>query len=159
MFSYGPMGVSVIVSTLQQMFSNNPDSQEELDSTLDCLITTVLQDENREGKLWDDAAPGMCSMPFKYFIDYVLLPHAAMILIQADLGVNEVDAAKAYRSSQEYGNTFFDDVDDQMIDDIAQKNFMGSSKSLNTVSPVFSIFQLIDLPNTYISLQKFGVRW
>jgi hypothetical protein len=39
----------------------------------------------------------------------------AMILIQADLGVNEVDAAKAYRSSREYGNTFFDDVDDQIL--------------------------------------------
>ena len=142
------MGVSVITSTLRRIFQTIED-HDGFETTIDKVITHVLEDDDRDGEFWDQINTEIPNvLKFEHFINFVLLPHVTVLLIAEDLELNPNDdaASKAYRSSEEYGKSIFNDVDDDNIDVIALRNIRAifNSASNTTIA--------VSLPNSWIIL-------
>lgn len=60
----------------------------------------------------------------KDFLDYVVLPFVATLLISQDLKVGEKETEETQIASKSYGFKFNCDADDGRMDDITMKNAM-----------------------------------
>ena len=59
------------------------------------------------------------------FIDYILLPEVATLLIAEDHQVSKAEAYGTWARSKDYGHAFHGNVDDGTIDNINIKNIQG----------------------------------
>ena len=120
MDSYGPMGVMIINSTLSQMFNVNSGAFDELSSTLSMLISMKTQDiSNPDFTFWKNADSSSVSPAA--FLDFVVQPFVATLLIGQDLNMGERDAEEIRIASKEFGLKFNCNTDDGRMDDITMK--------------------------------------
>ena len=127
MESYGPMGVMIINSTLVRMFNQESGAFDELSSTLVTLISSKSHDVSHpEFMFWKNADAS--SVPFKDFINFVVQPFVATLLISKDLNIDEKKAEETRITSKQYGYKFNFNTDDGRMDDITMKNATLSSK-------------------------------
>jgi hypothetical protein len=121
------MGVMIINSTLGRMFNLGSGALDELGSTLATLISSKTQDVSHpEFMFWNNA--DAFSVSLKDFLDFVVQPFVATLLISEDLKVDEKEAEKIRIASKQYGCMFNFDTDDGRMDDIAMKNVILGSK-------------------------------
>lgn len=123
--SYGPMGESVILSTLNRLFSDTSSATNDLASTLNSIYENEMNDA--EGgdlpeRFWEGSRDNPCPMSLRDFLVYLLVPETAVLLIAKDLNVTSAQANRIRLESKEYGNAFFSETDDGRIDDITNKN-------------------------------------
>jgi hypothetical protein len=120
--SYGPMGVMIINSTLGQMFNHGSGALDELGSTFATLIPSKTDVSHPEFMFWKGADASSVSL--KDFLDFVVQPFVATLLISQDLKVGEKEAEETRISSKQYGLQFNFNTDDGRVDDITMKNTM-----------------------------------
>jgi hypothetical protein len=119
--SYGPMGVMVINSTLDQMFNHGSDAFDELGSTLATLTSSKTKDiSHPEFIFWKGADASSVSR--KDFLDFVVQPFVATLLISQDLKVGEREAEETRIQSKKYGLKYNFNTDDGRMDDITMQN-------------------------------------
>lgn len=73
---------------------------------------------------WEGVDSDFSTSPIglREFIDYILLPEMATLLISEDLHVSKTEAYGIWSRSKDYGNAFNGNIDDGTIDDINNKN-------------------------------------
>ena len=121
--SYGPMGVMIINSSLAQMFSHGSGAFDELGSTLATLISLKTVDASHPEFIFWKSADASSVSP-KDFLDFVVQPFVATLLISQDLNVGETEAEETRITSKQYGLKFNFNTDDGRIDDITMKSAM-----------------------------------
>ena len=121
--SYGPMGVMIINSTLDQMFNHGSDAFDELGSTLATLTSLKTKDVSHpEFMFWKGADAS--SVSCKDFLTFVVQPFVATLLISQDLNVGEREAEETRIQSKKYGLEYNFNTDDGRMDDITVKSAM-----------------------------------
>jgi hypothetical protein len=124
---YGPMGVMIINSTLGRMFNHGSGPFDELGSTLVTLTSLKTKDVSHpEFMFWKSADASSVSP--KDFLDFVVQPFVATLLISQDLKVGEKEAEETRIMSKQFGLKFNSNTDDGRMDDITMKNAMLGSK-------------------------------
>jgi hypothetical protein len=143
--SYGPMGVMIINSTLGRMFNLGSGALDELGSTLATLISSKTQDVSHpEFMFWNNA--DAFSVSLKDFLDFVVQPFVATLLISQDLKVGEKEAEETRITSKQYGITFNSNTDDGRMDDITMKNMMlGRKENLKVHFILFTVSWMDEL--------------
>ena len=127
MKSYGPMGVMIINSTLGRMFDYRSGAFDELGSTLVTLISLKSKDiSHPESLFWKNTDASSVSP--KDFLDFIVQPFVASLLISQDLKVGEKEAEETRIASKQYGLKYNFNTDDGRMDDITMKNAMIGSK-------------------------------
>jgi hypothetical protein len=115
------MGMMIINSTLGRMFNLGSAVYEDLGSTLVTLILSKTKDVlHPEFMFWKDA--DALSVPPKDFLDYIVQPFVATLLISQDLTVGEKEAEETRIRSKKYGLNFNYNTDDGRMDDITMMN-------------------------------------
>src|ERR1700678_226998 len=115
------MGVMVINSTIGRMFNQVSGVIDELGSTLTTLSSLITQNvSHADFFIWESADASSVSP--KDFLDFVVLPFVATLLISQDLKVGEKEAEDSRIKSKQYGLNFNFNTDDGRIDDITMKN-------------------------------------
>lgn len=125
-FSYGPMGESVILSTLNRVFPDPSSDTKELASTLHSLHKNEMV-ECEQGDLlqrfWDGTTTfHPCPITLRDFLTYFIVPETAALLIAKEMGVTNTKAHYIRLQSKEYGKAFHSEIDDGRIDDIMNTN-------------------------------------
>ena len=121
MESYGPMGVMIINSTLGRMFNQESGAFDDLGSTLATLTLLKTKDVSQpEFSFWKGADASSVSP--KDFLDFVVQPFVATLLISQDLKVGEKEAEETRITSKQYGLKFNFNTEDGRMDDITMKN-------------------------------------
>jgi hypothetical protein len=139
------MGVMIINSTLGRMFIPGSNIFDELASTLATLISSKTHDVSHpDFMFWKNADAS--SVPHKDFLDFVVQPFVATLLISKDLNIDEKEAEETRISSKQYGFKFNFNTDDGRMDDITMKNVMLGSKE--RVRLFCILFLLIELTFT-----------
>ena len=85
------MGVMIINSAVSQMFDNRSSMSEDLGSTLETLMS--LKTDNKlhpDFTFWEGV--NVSSVSLKDFLDFVVQPFVAMLLIVQDLKLGEKEA-------------------------------------------------------------------
>jgi RTC4-like domain len=145
--SYGPMGVMIINSTLGRMFNHGSGAFDELGSTLATLTslkTTDVSESDPEFMFWESVDASSVSP--KDFLDYVVQPFVATLLISQDLKVGEKEAEETRITSKQYGITFNSNTDDGRMDDITMKNMMlGRKENLKVHFILFTVSWMDEL--------------
>ena len=117
------MGVMIINSTLGQMFNHGSGAFDDLGSTLVTLTSLKTKDVSHpEFMFWKSVDASSISL--KDFLDFVVQPFIATLLISQDLKVSKKDAEETRIMSKQYGFTFNFNTDDGQINDITMKNAM-----------------------------------
>jgi hypothetical protein len=150
------MGVAIINSTLRRIFKDSSTAALTLRSTLDRFI--IFKTDN--AKTEDDqafwkGADGF-SIILNDFLDYVLQPHVANLLIMDDLKIMDTEAEETRCMSKKYGLKFNFETDDGRVDEITmanasanltEKNVPGKIRRKEIVSSSFYFHQdYITLP-------------
>ena len=123
--SYGPMGESVILSTLNRLFSDTSSNTNELASTLNSVYENEMTDT--EGgdllqRFWEGTTVHSCPITLRDFLTYIVVPETAVLLIAKELSVTSPRANHIRLESKEYGKAFYSETDDGRIDDITNAN-------------------------------------
>ena len=123
--SYGPMGESVILSTLNHLFSDTSSNTNELASTLNSVYENEMTDS--EGgdllqRFWEGTTVHPCPITLRDFLTYIVIPETAELLIAKELSVTSACANHIRLESKEYGKAFYSETDDGRIDDITNTN-------------------------------------
>lgn len=120
------MGVAIINSTLGLIFKDRSMVAEDLCSTLEDLV--IFRREN--AKSHDDQAfwkgAGASSIALNDFMDFVVQPYVAILLIMEDLGITETEAEATRIMSRKYGLKFNFETDDGRVDEITMGNAMSA---------------------------------
>lgn len=135
-YSYGPMGFSVISSTLFRMFSRIEDA-EELASTLLDPNTTFTSTADDKAFL-DQTESASQLLTLHDFITSILVPYGTNLLIRKDLDVSETTARTVRFDSKNYGIYFHSETDDGHLDDILRKNLKAVLKENSKVCPLLA---------------------
>jgi hypothetical protein len=115
------MGMMIINSTLGRMFNLGSAVYEDLGSTLVTLILSKTKDVlHPEFMFWKDT--DALSVPPNDFLDYIVQPFVAKLLISQDLKVGEKEAEETRIRSKKYGLNFTYNTDDGRMDDITMMN-------------------------------------
>jgi hypothetical protein len=124
-FSYGPMGESIILSTLDRLFPDVPSDTKELASTLHSVFDNEMS-ESEDGDLlqrfWEGTKTNPCPIALRDFLTYLVVPETAVLLIAKELGVTNAQANYIRLKSKEYGKAFYSATDDGRIDNITSAN-------------------------------------
>jgi RTC4-like domain len=125
--SYGPKGEFIILATLDRIFKDTISTSLHLTMTLkDVFQNETVDSEPGESYhcFWEGVDSEFTTSPIRFrdFVDYILLPEAATLLIAQDLDVSKAEAYGIWARSKDYGNAFHGNVDDGTIDDINIKN-------------------------------------
>jgi hypothetical protein len=112
------MGVAVINSALGLIFKDRRMEAEKLRVTLETLVLFKASNAKSENDraFWKGA--GGTSINFNDFLDYVLQPFVAILLITEDLGLTESEAENTRSMSRRYGLKFNFETDDGRVDEI-----------------------------------------
>lgn len=91
-------------------------------------------------RFWEGVDPAFTTSPIQLrdFLDYVLLPEIATLLIAEDLHVSKAEAYGIWVRSKAFGNAFNGNIDDGTIDDINNKNIKAQVSFLS-LSAFFQI--------------------
>lgn len=121
--SYGPMGESVILSTLNRLFPDTSSATNELASTLNSIYENEMMDIEH-GDLPEQFWEGTRGSPLtlRDFLTYLVVPETAELLIAKELNVTSAQANRIRLESKEYGKAFYNETDDGRIDDITNIN-------------------------------------
>jgi hypothetical protein len=121
--SYGPMGESVILSTLNRLFPDTSSATNELASTLNSIYENDMTDIEH-GDLVEQFWEGTRGSPMtlRDFLTYIVVPETAELLIAKELNVTSAQANRIRLESKEYGKAFNNETDDGRIDDITNIN-------------------------------------
>jgi len=152
-FSYGPMGESVILSTLDRLFPDVSSDTKELASTLDSVYDSDLaeiEDGDLLQRFWDGTRSDPCAITLRDFITYIVVPETAVLLIAKDLGVTNAQANYIRCKSKEYGKAFYSATDDGRIDNISSANVQAS------VRPPCSFNASFDTPSYSVLNSQVG---
>ena len=116
------MGVAVINSTLSLIFKDRSAAAEELWSTFDGLVIfkTDNAKSHNDQAFWEGA--GGSSIALNDFLDFVVQPHVATLLIMEDLRMTEKEAEETRIISKKYGLKFNFEIDDGRVDEITMEN-------------------------------------
>jgi uncharacterized integral membrane protein len=121
--SYGPMGVAIINSTIDLIFSDRSAAAAKLESTLEGLIVFKIDNERAANlNFWKGA--NSLSIALTDFLVFVVQPLVATLLISEDLGISESEAEETRVASKKYGLKFNFETDDGRVDDITMDNAM-----------------------------------
>lgn len=118
------MGVAIINSTLGLIFKDRSTATAELGSTLENLVIFRRGNEKSgdDQTFWKGA--GASSITLNDFLDFVLQPFVAMLLIMEDLEITETEAEETRVLSRRYGLRFNFETDDGRVDEITLENAM-----------------------------------
>jgi hypothetical protein len=124
--SYGPMGESVILSTLNRLF---PDTSSANTNELALTLNSVYENDmvDAEGgdfseQFWEGTRDSPSPMTLRDFLTYLVVPETAVLLIAKELNVTSAQANRIRLESKEYGKAFYREMDDGRIDDITNTN-------------------------------------
>jgi len=113
------MGEYIIRSTLMLIFDNDDD---ECDSLLLSTLRFIAPGED---------AQTMPPMAFIDFVDFILVPHTATLLIAEDMEDEPEGARETWRFSKAYGLAINANIEDDVLDDLHRENlakqFTGTS--------------------------------
>jgi len=119
------MGESVILSTLNRLFSDASSNTSELASTLNSVYENEMAD-SEDGDLfqrfWEGTRVNPCPITLRDFLIYIAVPETAVLLIAKELSVTRAQANNIRLESKEYGKAFYSETDDGRIDDITNTN-------------------------------------
>lgn len=122
---YGPMGESVILSTLDRLFPDVSSDTKELASTLHSVFKNEMS-ESEDGDLlqrfWEGTKMNPCPIALRDFLTYLVVPETAVLLIAKELGVTNAQANYIRLKSKEYGKAFYSATDDGRIGNITSAN-------------------------------------
>ena len=119
------MGEFIIRSTLTLIFDNDDDEFDaQLLSTLQFILKSVTQQD----------AQTMPPMAFINFIDFILVPHRAALLIAEDMEDEPEGARETWCLSKVYGLAINGNMEDDVLDELHLENLanqsLGTSVSL-----------------------------
>ena len=123
-FSYGPMGESVILSTLDRVFPDMLSDIKELASTLQLLYENEMDECKGDllQRFWEGTRTEPCPITLRDFFTYLVIPETAVLLIAKEMGVTNTTANHIRLQSKEYGKALYSVTDDGRIDDITNTN-------------------------------------
>ena len=124
------MGITIINSTLSLMFKDRSTAAAELGSTLDSLVLFKLENaESHDNQaFWKGANAN--SITLNDFLDFVVQPYVAILLIKEDLGITEMEAEATRIKSRRYGIKFNYQTDDGRVDEITMENVISAKVCL-----------------------------
>jgi RTC4-like domain len=138
--SYGPMGESVILSTLNRLFPDTSSATNELASTLSSIYESDMTDIEHGDlaeQLWEGTRDSHSPMTLSDFLTYIVVPETAVLLIAKELNVTSARANCIRLESKDYGKAFYSETDDGRIDDITNANVRALVRRL--VSQIFPL--------------------
>ena len=111
------MGEYLIRSTLMVIFNDD----DECDSQLLSMLHFILETPPRQD------VQCMPPMAFIDFVDFILVPHTATLLIAKDMEVEIEEAHKTWCFSKSYGLTINGNIEDDILNDLHRKNMAKQS--------------------------------
>jgi hypothetical protein len=125
--SYGPMGVAIINSTLALIFKDRSTAALNLKTMFEDLVEFKITNAKTENDraFWKGADSS--SLTLNDFLDFVVQPFVANLLIMKDLDVTETKAEEIRTTSRKYGLRYNFETDDGRVDKISM-DYMTSSK-------------------------------
>jgi hypothetical protein len=106
------MGEFLIRSMLMTIFDNDDKCDSQLVSTLQFILKTAPGQD----------AQTMPAMAFIDFVDFILVPHTATLLIAQDMEDDHEGARETWSFSMSYGLAINSNADDDVLEDLHRKN-------------------------------------
>ena len=114
------MGVTIINSTLNLIFVDRLAAVEALSSMLNSLISFRTDNKTPDDlHFWKSTSTS--SITLNNFLDFVIQPFVATLLISDDLRITKMEAEKTHVTSRKYGLKFNFETDDSQVDNITMK--------------------------------------
>lgn len=132
LLSYGPKGEYLILATLDRMYKDTVSTTTMIQLAI--TLKDVFQNETVDSEpgesfhcFWEGINSEFTTSPIRLrdFLDFILLPEVATLLIAQDLQVSKAEAYGIWARSKDFGNAFHGNVDDGTIDDINNTNIKG----------------------------------
>jgi len=115
------MGVAIINYTLNLIFVDRLAAVEALSSTLNSLISFRTDNKTPDDlPFWKSTSASSITLN-NFFLNFVIQPFVATLLISDDLGITKMEAEKTHVTSRKYGLKFNFETDDSRVDDITMK--------------------------------------
>jgi hypothetical protein len=111
------MGEYLIRSTLMAIFHDDDECDSQLLSTLQFILKSAHGQD----------AQSMPPMAFIDFVDFILVPHTATLLIAEDMEDDPEGARKTWHFSKSYGLAINGNIEDDILDDLHHENIVKQS--------------------------------
>ena len=112
------MGEFIIQSTLTLIFNDDDDDFDaQLLSTLQFILKLATQQD----------AQTMPPMAFIDFVDFILVPHTAALLIAEDMEDEPEGARETWHLSKAYGLAINGNMEDDVLDELHRENLANQS--------------------------------
>lgn len=112
------MGEFIIRSTLTLIFN---DDDDDFDAQLLSTLQFILKSATRQD------AQTMPPMAFIDFVDFILVPHTAALLIAEDMEDEPEGARETWRLSKAYGLAINGNMEDDVLDELHRENLANQS--------------------------------
>ena len=112
------MGEFIIRSTLTLIFN---DDDDDFDAQLLSTLQFILKSATRQD------AQTMPPMAFIDFVDFILVPHTAALLIAEDMEDEPEGARETWRLSKAYGLAINGNMEDDILDELHRENLANQS--------------------------------
>jgi hypothetical protein len=146
------MGEYIIRSTWMLIFNDDDDDKcdFQLLSTLRFILKTAAGQD----------AQSMPPMAFIDFVDFILVPHTATLLIAEDMEDDPEGARETWRFSKSYGPAINGNIEDDILDGLHRENI--AKQSLGTSVRLLQVWSMYSLsfspPSTATTTEKCDSR-